>query len=72
MTDSPKTSRPSHIDQPVRSSDLVDDLHAMMDALIQRCGESKRLGIEPDPSELLTLYELAIRLDLLIESYESV
>lgn len=73
MTNTPKTSKQSNTHPPINTPDLVQDLHAMMEALIQRCGETKRLGIDlapQNPSELLTLYELAIRLDLLIESYE--
>lgn len=61
-------SRPS---TPIRTHDLVQDLHAMMEALFQRYQETQRLGIKPSTSDLLTLYELAIRLDLLIESSET-
>ena len=40
-------SRPS---TPIRTHDLVQDLHAMMEALFQRYQETQRLGIKPSTS----------------------
>ncbi len=60
----------THNHPAITTTDLFNDLFSLMEALLNRASEPASKDQPIDPDHLLTLHELSIRLDILLETLE--